>query len=450
MPRETRLASLLVLGLCGAAGGAGLPAFPGAEGFGSTTPGGRGGKVIFVHNLNDSGPGSLRAACEANEPRIVVFRVAGVIDLKSAINVRAPFLTIAGQSAPGDGICLRGNALMIDTHDVVVRFLRVRPGDISGREVDAIAVGGESRNVILDHCSASWSVDEVLSPSGGIADVTVQWCIISEGLNHSVHRKGAHGYGSLVRAVGGVTFHHNLWAHNNARNPRLGDNYGKPPFPVFDIRNNVMYNYGSLCSGMTGDFLSANYIGNYIKPGLSSNLARAPIVFSAKADTKYFIARNFVEGRPEWTADNRKMFDRTENLGRKLVTVMPEPFDVPKVATTSAEAAYLAVLENAGATRPVRDAVDARIISEMRSGTGSIIDSQWEVGGWPVYRPGRPPADSDRDGMPDDWEKAHGMNPRNPADASADSDSDGYTNVEEYLNELASHRPRARAARRQP
>ncbi len=428
---------------------AGPAAFPGAEGFGAGTGGGRGGKVIIVANLNDSGPGSLRAACEADGPRVVLFRVAGLIELGSPIAIRQPFLTIAGQSAPGDGVCLRGYGLSVDTHDVVIRFLRSRPGDIAGKEVDAMAIGGASRNVILDHCSASWGVDEVLSPSGGISDITVQWCIISEGLNRSVHHKGAHGYGSLARAVGGVSFHHNLWAHNTARNPRLGDNYGKPPFPTFDVRANVMYDYGSMCSGMTGDILSVNYVGNYIKPGPSSNRARAPIVFTDTADAKYFIAGNVVEGRPEWTADNRALFDRTESRGRRLVTVVPRPFDAPKVTEAGARAALLAVLESAGANRPVRDAVDARIVAEVRRGAGAIIDSQWEVGGWPVYRPARPPADADRDGMPDEWEKARGLNPRDAGDAAGDRNNDGYTNLEEYLNERAAKplgRPRAMLA----
>lgn len=419
-----------------------IPAFPGAQGFGSRTPGGRKGQVILVTNLNDSGPGSFRAACEAQGPRMVVFRVSGIIDLDSPVVIREPYVTIAGQSAPGDGICLRRFGLSISTHDVVLRFLRSRPGDVSGREVDAIAIGGESRRVIVDHCSASWSVDECLSPSGAIADVTVQWSIISEGLNHSVHRKGAHGYGSLVRAVGGVSLHHNLWAHQSARNPRLGDNYGKPPYPVFDVRNNVMYDYGAICSGLTGDILSVNYVGNYIQPGPSSNRRRGPIVLTEQAQAAYWVAGNVVAGRPELTADNTKLFDRTEADGRKLVTLQARPFEVPAVATTTAEAAYAAVLARAGASLPERDAVDARIVAEVSSGAGAIIDSQWEVGGWPAYRSRRPPADRDRDGMPDAWERARGLNPDDAADAAADRDGDGYTNLEEYLNELA------RAARR--
>ncbi|MBV9084915.1 MAG: hypothetical protein JOZ62_19730, partial [Acidobacteriaceae bacterium] len=230
-----------------------VPAFPGAEGFGSATPGGRGGKVIFVSNLNDAGPGSFREAVSAKGPRIVVFRISGLITLKTSINITEPYLTVAGQTAPGDGICIRGNEVSIRTHDVIVRYVRFRPGDISQGEPDAADIMADSHDVILDHCSATWSIDEDLSPSGGIRDVTVQWSLIAEGLNYSIHHKGPHGYGSLVRAIGGVSLHHNLWAHNTARNPRLGDNYGKPPYPLFDVRNNVMYDYGKICSGWTGD-----------------------------------------------------------------------------------------------------------------------------------------------------------------------------------------------------
>ena len=208
-----------------------LPAFPGAEGFGATTPGGRGGRVIFVTNLEDGGPGSFRAACDAEGPRIVVFRVSGLITLATPIVIKNPYLTIAGQTAPGDGVCLRNYTFIVATHDVVVRYLRSRLGDVSAQEADSITLASGAHDVILDHCSATWSIDESLSLAGNVSNVTVQWCLIAEGLNHSKHSKGAHGYGSLSRANGPVTWHHNLWAHNNARNPRLGDNYGSPNPP---------------------------------------------------------------------------------------------------------------------------------------------------------------------------------------------------------------------------
>ena len=181
--------------------------------------------------------------------------------------------------------------------------------------------------MILDHCSAGWSVDESLSLSSDVADVTVQWCLIAEALNRSVHRKGPHGYGSLVRATGGVTLHHNLWAHNAARNPRLGDDYGRPPWPLFDVRNNVIYDYGGIASGMTGDNLRANYVGNYVRPGPSSDTKRGVIVLTDTAAVSYHVAGNVVEGRPALTADNRLLFDRVEAGGRRLVTLFEDPFD---------------------------------------------------------------------------------------------------------------------------
>ena len=399
------------------------PAFPGAEGFGADTPGGRGGSGIAVTNLDDSGPGSFRAACEAEGPRIIVFRVGGLIDLKKNIVVRNPNITIAAQTAPGDGICLRDHQIVIDTHDVILRYLRSRPGDISGNEVDAISVAGSSRKVIADHCSATWSVDEALSPSGGISDVTVQWCLIAEGLNNSVHKKGPHGYGSLVRAIGGLSLHHNLWAHNRGRNPRLGDNYGKPPFPIFDVRNNVIYDHGG--PSVTGDTFEANYIANYIKPGPATGRP-LPIGPTYKAALKFYVDGNEVSGKI--TVD---LFSKMQG-----VTLVAKPFEAPAVRTVSAEEAYKVVLAGAGATVPVRDAVDERIIADVRNGTGGFVDSQKQVGGWPEYKSAPAPKDTDGDGIPDDWELAHGLNPKDPRDASKVRPG-GYVAIEEYINSLA-------------
>jgi pectate lyase len=426
-----RLVPALVLLTTSLASSAELPAFPGAEGFGWRTPGGRGGKVLFVHNLNDSGPGSLRAACEAEGPRIVLFRVAGIIELRTPITITQPFLTIARQTAPGDGVCLRGRGLDVDTHDVVIRHLRVRPGDISGTETDAIAIGGSSYNVIVDHCSASWGVDENLSPSGGIRDVTVSWCIISEGLNRSVHHKGNHGYGSLVRAIGGVSLHHNLWAHNNGRNPRMGDNYGRSPSPLLDIRNNVIYNYRGL--SMVGERLNVNYIGNYLRPGPNS-ITATQFSPTKTATANFYLDDNVVEGQPNRPLD--AWLPKAHQEGYGGITVVKAAFDAVVVKTVSAVRALEDVLAGAGATLPIRDAVDARIVSECRERTGAIIDSQWEVGGWPDYRRARPPVDLDRDGMPDEWEIAHKLNPRDPADATRGGGTGGYTNIELYINSL--------------
>jgi len=409
------------------AGPGGPAAFPGAEGFGAGTPGGRGGQVLIVSNLNDAGPGSLRAACEAKGPRMVVFRVSGLIELQSPIRVTEPFITIAGQSAPGAGICLKRNGLLIDTHDVVVRYIRSRPGDISGKEVDGLAIGGSSRRVIVDHCSVSWSVDENLSPSGNIEDVTVQWSIISEALNRSVHGKGAHGYGSLARASGGLSLHHILWASNASRNPRPGDNYGRPPFPVIDVRSNVIDNPGG--GNVIGENVTINYVGNYIKPGRDTNL-QAMFGPTAKYSIRAFVEGNVVEGRPG--------FDRWFS---KPVEMLAAAAAAPGVTAKGARAESLRVLEAAGATLPMRDPVDARVVAAVRNGTGRIIDSQWEVGGWPEYRSAPPPADTDRDGMPDEWERARGLDPKDPADAALPAKPGGYSNVEVYLSSIGGKAP---------
>jgi pectate lyase len=413
-----------------------VPAFPGAEGFGATTPGGRGGRVIFVTNLDDAGPGSFRAACEAEGPRIVIFRVSGLISLTQPIVIKNAFVTIAGQTAPGDGICLRNYTFIIATHDVVVRYLRSRLGDVSKQEADSITLAAGAENVILDHCSASWSVDEALSLAGNVSNVTVQWCLIAEGLNHSKHTKGAHGYGSLSRANGAVTWHHNLWAHNNARNPRLGDNYGRPPYPTFDVRNNVIYNYGEIASGLTQGVLKVNYVGNYIRPGPDSK-ATTPIRVGGPSDLNYYIRDNVFEGNSAATADNSLFFDPVMINGKRQVQTVAEPFKVEPVTTVSAQNAYEMVLRMVGASLPRRDSVDARIVSEVRQRKGSIIDTQEQVGGWPTLRSKVAPVDSDDDGMPDSWERRQGLNRHNPADGSTDKDGNGYTNLEEYLNSIS-------------
>jgi pectate lyase len=362
---------------------AGSPA-PAPAGFGAATRGGAGGAALAVTTLADSGPGSFRAAAVAAGPRTIRFEVAGLITLAAPLVIREPFVTIDGSTAPGGGVCIRGDEVSIRTHDVIVRHLRFRPGDIAGREVDALNVMDDSHHVLIDHVSASWAVDENLSASGGIHDVTIQWSIIAEGLNRSVHSKGAHGYGSLVRAVGGVTLHHNLWAHNDSRNPRLGDNYGKGPYPVFDVRNNVIYDFGAIASGMTGDRLSANYVNNYIRPGPSSRGARGVIVLTDTAQASFYVEGNVIDGRDGTT--DRALFDRTELEGRPLVTLVDRPFPAPPVPTTAAAVALKEVLAGAGATRPRRDEVDTRLVREVEQRAGRIIDSQKDVGGWAGYR----------------------------------------------------------------
>jgi len=411
----------------------GIPAFPGAEGFGANTPGGRGGRVIAVTNLNDDGPGSFRAACEAEGPRIVIFRISGLITLTRKLVIKNPYITIAGQTAPGDGICLRNFTFVIATHDVVVRFLRSRLGDLTAQEDDSITLAAGARNVVVDHCSATWSIDEDLSLAGDVSNVTVQWCLIAEGLNQSKHAKGAHGYGSLSRANGPVTWHHNLWAHNVSRNPRLGDNYGRPPFPIFDVRNNVIYDYGEIASGLTQGVLKVNYVANYIRPGPSSK-ATTPIHVGGPSDLTFYLWDNVFEGNKALSLNNSRFFDPEVIDGKRQVRTVDKAFDAPAVRTENPYAAFHHVLDAVGAFLPRRDSVDARIVSEVLLRRGAIIDSQQQVGGWPDLKSTPAPKDSDGDGMPDEWERRYGFNPLDPSDANLDKDRDGYTNIEEYLN----------------
>ncbi|MHC4072526.1 MAG: pectate lyase family protein [Planctomycetota bacterium] len=423
---------------------ASVPAFPGAEGFGAQSLGGRGGNVLFVTNLNDSGPGSLRAAVETDGPRTVVFRVSGTIALQSTLAIRNSHITIAGQTAPGDGICLKNHALAIAADHVIVRHIRCRPGDNTKAESDAMSISS-GRDIIVDHCSASWSVDETLSASTGgqLGNVTVQWCIISESLNDSSHHKGPHGYGALIRGGwgNGYTYHHNLFAHHKARLPRPGNYNDRSEDPngfIFDFRNNVIYNWGGSAAGYNADgsngtnsITKMNFVGNYYKAGVNStgSLAFSESTRSARA----WFSGNCMNGSypaEPWSLVTFSGFS-PRDLG---AYIQPEPISVPSVRTEDAVAAYKRVLTEAGAVLPKRDAVDSRIVGEVGDGTGKIINDEDEVGGWPELKSAKPPEDSDRDGMPDNWEKRNGLDASDSADGSADTDADGYTNLEEYLN----------------
>jgi formylglycine-generating enzyme required for sulfatase activity/pectate lyase len=425
--------SVFVLSLpCISAAGSELPAFPGAEGFGSGTPGGRGGRVIQVTNLNDRGPGSLRAALEEKGPRIVVFRVGGVIELRSDLDIRHPFLTVAGQTAPGDGVCLKGGCLHVATHDVVLRYLRVRVGDSpigsSPGNRDAIDIYGE--NVVLDHCSCSWALDETVTTWYGAKNVTIQWCIVSEGLMDSLHPQGSHSTGILLgNGKNSVTVHHCLLAHNSGRNPLIAADTG--PSTV-DWRNNVVYNYGSWGCGNARGPLQINYVGNTIIQGPNGRRPSS-LGIDVNAKQRYFVRDNRWPGRPaqqleEWMVLGPRTSPPPDGV------LSDSPIAIPSVVTEPAAGAYQSVLRFAGAALPVRDVVDARIIEEVRTRTGAIIDTPADVGGWPAYRSARPPDDSDGDGMPDDWERKYGLARRDPADGPQDLDGDGYANVEEYLN----------------
>ena len=302
--------------------------------------------------------------------------------------------------------------------------------------MDAIWIA-DGQNVIVDHCSTSWGTDETLSVTRDSKNVTVQWCIISESLNESVHHKGAHGYGSLIVGYdGGITFHHNVYAHHNSRNPRPGGHEGKPGI-ILDFRNNLIYDWGSTAGYNSETRLRMNYVGNYLKPGPSTRESKREFAFNVGGPlTRLFVADNYLEGFPEKNKDNWLMIRLPRELtgdAQKVIRVS-DPFPAAPVGTDTPQVAYQRILENVGATLPARDAVDARIIQEIRAGEGRIINSQAEVGGWPEYEQGQALADTDLDGMPDEWERKYGLDSVDASDNSKDSDSDGYTNIEEFLN----------------
>lgn len=440
-----------------------IPAFPGAEGYGAITRGGRGGKVILVKNLNDSGPGSLREAIDTKGPRIVVFTVSGTITLESKLRISHPYITIAGQTAPGDGICLRRYPLLINTNEVIVRYIRVRLGDETDDDSDSIS-SDRRKNIILDHVSASWSIDETVSIYY-CENVTIQWCLISESLRFAGHVKGAHGFGGIWGS-NRSTYHHNLMAHHSSRNPRFASGCG-----YNDFRNNVIYNWGynSVYGGEkehTGDerfnFTVVNMVANYFKPGPSTRPGEVTyrIVNPSSSGSnegfgKWYVEDNFVYNKPVVTANNWDGGVQPEGGSSHITRLkLDKPFDAVPINQQTAEEAYLAVLERVGASLPKRDTVDARIIDETRNGYATyeggtyegrwsvpdatkkcgIIDSQKDVGGWPKLKSLPAPPDSDSDGMPDEWEKQYGLDHNDASDTYNDKDQDGYTNIEEYLN----------------
>lgn len=435
LPSAVALAAAFVTGSnCLAAG---VPAFPGAEGLGARATGGRGKPVYEVTHLQDSGPGSLRDALSAGD-RTVVFRVSGTIDLKSTLRLRQPNVTIAGQTAPGDGICLRGKELNINADNVIVRFLRFRPGDELGQEHDALTIWN-GKGVIVDHCSMSWSTDSVNDVVKGSRDATIQWCIISEPLERSVHTKGSHGYGT---GWGYGSYHHNLIAHCASRAPRLG---ADPERGFIDVRNNVVYNWG-FGWAYGGEHSDINFIANYFRAGPSSQHNKS--LFNAwNSDCRIYLAGNVLEGNEPVTADNNKGLIVEGTVRPEPVSLDDVPVSKPfpctaPVTTHSAHEALELVLAKAGATLPRRDAVDQRVVRSVRERSGSVINSPKDVGGWPELASAEAPADADHDGMPDEWETSRGLNPADPLDGRAPSaDQSGYTNLEIYLNHLAAKAP---------
>jgi hypothetical protein len=434
-----------------------VPAFPGAEGAGAVTPGGRGGRVYLVTSLKDSGPGTLREAVEANGPRMVLFRIAGIIHLETPLSIAHPFITIAGQTAPGDGVCIRNQTFEINTHDVIIRYLRFRRGNLKVRD-DALG-GHPVRNVIVDHVSASWGLDENLSlyrhivkqPNGSLKKVpvenlTIQWSISSEALDRYNHAFGGIWGGK------NCSFHHNLFACNTGRNPSIGMGGS------FDFRNNLLFNWRHRTIDGGDGSSEVNVIANYFKPGSATNpgpLQYRICKMAARRQTdeypgfgKWYVADNYVAGHPEVTADNWKggvqyapevvVKGEVVPQGTERDVRAFKPFPAVPIKQHSAEEAYELVLADAGAGLPVRDLVDVRIINSVRNGNltfgNGIIKSPADVGGWPDYKWLPPDLDSDGDGIPDWWEIKYGLNPHDPSDANQDKNGDGYTNLEKYLN----------------
>ncbi|PRD49442.1 polysaccharide lyase [Sphingobacterium haloxyli] len=462
-----------------------IPAFPGAEGGGKYSFGGRGGRVIVVTSLEDNGPGTLREACEQGGPRIIVFNVAGIIRLKTPLMIRAPYVTIAGQSAPGDGVCVAGESVWIDTHDVVIRHMRFRRGETYvGRRDDAIG-GNPVGNIMIDHVSASWGLDEnmsiyrhMYSPGGdypevklGTVNVTIQNSIFSEALDTYNH--------SLGSTLGGenCSFMRNLWANNAGRNPSIGWN------GIFNFVNNVMFNWSHRTTD-GGDYTAQyNIINNYYKPGpvtpvgkdISHRILRPDAVLS-RLDTLMYgrahVAGNIVEGNAAVTADNwnggvqlngkEGSLSKEEAQHYLALIKYDKPFPMPEMTILPSDNTFDHVMDNAGATLPKRDPVDERIIRTVKTGKPEyaegldpesfyqfkhrrlpadsykqgIITDVAQVGGYPEYK-GTPYKDTDNDGIPDDVEVKMGLDPQNPNDAAEITES-GYANIEIYLNELAS------------
>jgi pectate lyase len=419
-------------------------AFPGAEGFGRFARGGRGGDVYHVIKLDDSGPGSLREGIlSAKGPRTIVFDLSGTIELKKPLRVNKSFITIAGQTAPGDGICLKDWTFEVKkATDIIVRYLRVRLGDKNKPhgEPDAMTTD-DIDNVIFDHITSTWGIDGNHDLRRG-GNFTLQWSIYAEALNNSLHDKGPHAMLSSFRDLtGNVSIHHNLFCSSRNRHPTLGSGKKTKPGLTIDYRNNVVYNR----SGGTnlGD-AHINCINNYYRPGPDAEQNRPLVTKVGTEDQlKVFLSGNVFEENPGFTKDNYSAidFDRASSGGYRRMTMakvrVDQEFDVDgaKPKTESATEAYELVLQNAGPSRH-RDAADERLVKGVRDRTNRLIDSQDQVGGWPTLKSAAAPVDTDRDGMPDEWERSHGLNPNDPNDRNGDRNGDGFTNLEEYLNSL--------------
>jgi len=428
-----------------------LPAFPGAEGFGKYTSGGRGGDVWVVTNLTDSVtkplPGSLRWALNKTGPKTIVFAVSGTIELKRRLSISKGDLTIAGQTAPGDGICIKGQTVSVNADNIIIRYIRFRCGIGSATEEPPDAITGIRRkDIIIDHCSMSWSVDEAASFYDN-TNFTMQWCIISESLYNAGHYKGEHGYGGIWGGSG-ASFHHNLLASHTSRNPRFcGARYHPETreTEIVDFRNNVIFNWG-FNSSYGGELGQQNIVSNYYKPGPATKKSVVNrIVEPFDSLGKWYLSGNYISGSRQVSSDNWDGGVQGDFVEADGIRVN-EPFPFAPVKTQKAAKAYRLVLKNAGALLPRRDPIDERIVRETATGiciygdsygAGSgIIDSQNNTDGWPELRTYDERPDSDADGMPDRWELSKWLNPDDPEDRNTVARS-GYTMLEEYLNTTA-------------
>ena len=450
-------------------------AFPGAEGGGMWVTGGRGGKVIHVKNLNDKGDGSLRAALEKEGVRTIVFDVAGIIELQSPLKVQNGNVTIAGQTAPGDGICLKNFNFRIHASNVIVRFIRCRMGDEKKTEDDAMNLyTGENdlRDVIIDHCSLSWSTDEC-GTFYGMTNFTLQWCILSESLRNSVHGKGKHGYGGIWGGSN-ATYHHNLLAHHDSRNPRLDHDYVSTLKSPVNLVNNVIYNwgdnstYGGESANDNNDYKKYNVINNYYKPGPATAAGKVRFIdpWTKACDNctkktgsttivpgQYYKDGNVMHGDETKTGDNWKGTTASDEVIANIKAAAPFAWEEKesKISLHKADLAFTQVLAYAGASLK-KDAVDKRVGNETKNGnytykgsngsTNGFIDTQADVGGWPAYTATADElaktTDTDGDGIPDWFEDKAGLDKASDADGKAKTlDKNGrYTNLEMYLHYL--------------
>ncbi|MCY1723078.1 T9SS type A sorting domain-containing protein [Prolixibacteraceae bacterium Z1-6] len=437
-----------------------VPAFPGAEGSGKFVTGGRGGQVMYVTNLEDNtSKGSLRYAINQSGPRIIVFKVSGTIKLKSRLNISNSNVTIAGQTAPGDGITIRDYPVVVNTDNVILRYLRFRMGDETNQEDDALG-GRRHTDIIIDHCSMSWSTDECASFYDN-EKFTLQWSILSESLRNSVHEKGKHGYGGIWGGRG-VSFHHNLLAHHDSRNPRFcGSRYSnKPDEELIDYRNNVIYNWGAN-SAYAAEGGRYNMVNNYYKFGPATSKKNRIIEpyadnggNSQPAGTygTFYITGNYISNSQSVTNDNWLGVDMHSTFSNYAPGTTKDDlkseteFPYSPVTTHRAEMAYEKVIQFCGASL-AHDSVDIRVLHEAATGTvtytdggngstNGLVDTQDAVGGWPVLATANAPADTDEDGMPDEWEITNNLNPESANDAQLKSVDGVYPNIEVYLYSL--------------